>query len=72
MKKPAPLPAFAVPSVMISAMPITRGWRYSVRPKGKAAVTSYNLKMARATARYYSRRIVEIGPPEAFNHRVQR
>jgi hypothetical protein len=72
MKKRAPLPAFAVPSTVISAKPIALGWRYSVRPSGRAAVTSYNLKMARALARYYSRHIVEIGPPKAFNHRVQR
>jgi hypothetical protein len=72
MKKLAPLPAFAVSSTVISAKPIARGWRYSVRPKGKAEVTSYNLKMARALARYYSRRLIEVGPPEAFNHRVQR
>ena len=65
-----PFLSWAAPSVCIVALPKTRGWRYSVRPQGRAAVTSYCLANARAVAGRYSRRIVEIGPPQAFHRRA--
>jgi hypothetical protein len=70
MSKPSPFPAFAVPLVRIVATPIARGFRYSVRPQGRAAVTSYCLAMARETAYHFSRRIIEVGPPTAFRRRA--
>jgi hypothetical protein len=70
MSKPRPFPSFAAPSVRIVASPIKYGWRYQVMPAGRAQVTSYRLDMARATAARYSRKILEVGPPRAFNRRV--
>jgi hypothetical protein len=72
MKKPAPFPAFAAPLVRIEARPIARGFRYQIRPQGRAAVTAYSLIRAREVARRFSRRVLELGPAKAFNHRVQR
>jgi hypothetical protein len=66
-----PFPCWAAPSVRIVAMPKVRGWNYSVRPKGRAAVTSYRLDRARDTARRYSRKITEIGPAAAFHRRAR-
>lgn len=68
--RPRPLPAFAVPSVRIIATPIAHGWRYSVAPQGRGKVTAYRLDRARETARRFSRRIIELGPPEAFHRRA--
>ena len=71
MSKPRarPFPAFAAPSVRIVACPIAHGWRYQVMPAGRAQLVSYRLDRARATARRYSRRIVEEGPAAAFDGR---
>ena len=69
MSRPAPFAAFAVPCVRIVAAPIAKGFRYQVKPQGRAPVTSYRLAMARETARRYSRRIIEIGPAAAFHWR---
>jgi hypothetical protein len=69
MSRPPPFPAFAAPTVRILATPIARGWRYSVRPKGRGRVTAYTLHRARETARHYSRKVVEIGPAAAFDGR---
>jgi len=71
MNKPAPFPAFAVPLVRIVATPIRYGWRYSVAPAGRAKVVSYRLDQARATAARYSRKIIEVGPPQAFRRRTR-
>ena len=68
---PHPFPAFAVHVVWILAVSIAHGFRYSIRPKGKARVTAYRLAPARETARRYSRRVIEVGPPAAF-HRQRR
>ena len=73
MSKPAalpPFPAFAAPSVRIIAWPIAHGFRYSVRPKGHSKVIAYTLHCARDLAHRYSRRVVEVGPPEAFCRRA--
>jgi hypothetical protein len=67
-----PFPSWAVPLVRIVATPIRYGWRYSVRPKGRAAVTSYRLDMARAVAHCFSRKVVEIGPRGAFPRQRRR
>jgi hypothetical protein len=53
-------------------MPIARGWRYSVRPKGRGRVTAYTLRRARETAQRYSRKVVETGPAAAFDGRGRR
>jgi hypothetical protein len=68
-RRPRPFPAFSSSAVRILASPIAHGFRYSVRPKGHARVTAYTLDQARATARRYSRRIVEEGPAAAFDGR---
>jgi hypothetical protein len=74
MSKPRPRPysAFAVPSVRILATPIAYGWRYQVMPAGRAQVVSYRLDRARAVAAGYSRKVLEIGPVQAFNRRIAR
>jgi hypothetical protein len=74
MSKPRaqPFPALAAPVVLIVATPIVMGWRYSVRPKGRGRVTAYTLRRARETARHYSRKVAEIGPPAAFDGRGRR
>jgi hypothetical protein len=69
MSKPAPFPAFAAPLVRILATPIKHGWRFCVAPQGHGKITSYRLDRARETARRYSRRVLEIGPPAAFHRR---
>ena len=61
--------AMAVPLVRIVAVRSGMGWRYSVRPEGRGSVISYRLSAARATARLYSHRVIEIGPPAAFDGR---
>jgi hypothetical protein len=74
MSKPQarPFPALAAPMVLIVAMPIAMGWRYHVKPKGRAKVTSYTLRRARETAERYSRKIIEVGPARAFDGRGRR
>jgi hypothetical protein len=67
--RPCPFPAFTAPSVRIVAAPIRYGWRYTVAPQGHSRVTAYTLDRARETARRYSRRIIEVGPPAAFRRR---
>jgi hypothetical protein len=67
-----PFAAFAAPSVQILATPIARGWRYHVKPQGRAKVTSYTLRRARETAQRYSRKIIEVGPAGAFDGRGHR
>lgn len=69
---PRPFPAFAAPVVRITARPIARGFRYSVAPQGRGTVTAYRLDRARETARRYSRKVIEVGPPEAFRRRAAR
>jgi hypothetical protein len=73
MSKPRPRPfsAFAAPSVRILATPITHGWRYRVRPANAGEVISYSLGHARATAARFSRKVLEIGPVQAFNRRTK-
>jgi hypothetical protein len=70
VSKPRPFPAFATPLVLIIAVPIAHGWRYRVAPAGRGKVVSYRLSSARATAARYSRKVVEIGPREAFHRRA--
>jgi hypothetical protein len=67
-----PFPAFAAPSVRILATPITYGWRYRVMPAGRGKVVSYSLGSARATARRYSRKVLEEGSRAAFDGRGRR
>jgi hypothetical protein len=67
--RPRPFPAFAALSVCIVAAPIRYGWRYTVAPLGHGKITAYTLDRARETARRYSRKVVEIGPPAAFHRR---
>jgi hypothetical protein len=67
---PRPFQSFAAPLVCIVATPIAYGFRYVVAPEGHGRVTSYCLLRARETARRYSRKIVEVGPPEAFHRRA--
>jgi hypothetical protein len=69
MSKRRPFPAFAAPLVRIEAAPIRYGWRYTVAPQGRGRLTAYTLDRARETARHYSRKVVEIGPPAAFHRR---
>jgi hypothetical protein len=68
--RPHPFPAFSATSVRIVAAPIRYGFRYSVQPKGHGRVTAFCLVRARETARRYSRKIVEIGPAQAFCRRA--
>jgi hypothetical protein len=70
MSKPSPFPAFAAPLVRIVATPIRYGWRYCIVPEARGRITAYTLNRARETARHYSRKIVEIGPPAAFHRRA--
>jgi hypothetical protein len=74
MSKPRPRPfsAFAAPLVRIEAWPILRGFRYTIVPQGRGRVTAYTLVCARETARRYSKRVLEIGPPAAFRRRAAR
>jgi hypothetical protein len=74
MSKPRPRPfsAFAAPSVRIIAAPIRYGWRYCIVPQGRGRVTAYTLDRARQTAHRYSRKVIEIGPVQAFNRRAAR
>jgi hypothetical protein len=65
-----PFPAFAAPLVRIEATPIARGFRYVIAPEGHPRITAYRLDRARETARRYSRRVLEIGPPAAFRRRA--
>jgi hypothetical protein len=65
-----PFPAFAAPLVLIEAAPIARGFRYVVAPQGHPRITAYRLDRARETAARYSKRILEIGPREAFKRRI--
>jgi hypothetical protein len=67
-----PFPALAAPVVLIVAMPIAMGWRYHVKPRGRAKVTSYTLRRARETAQRHSRKIIEVGPAGAFDGRGRR
>jgi hypothetical protein len=67
-----PFPAFAAPVVRIVASPIKFGWRYRVMPAGRGKVVSYSLGSARATARRYSRKVLEEGPRAAFDGRGRR
>jgi hypothetical protein len=68
--RPRPFPAFIAPLVRIVAAPIKYGWRYTVAPQGHGKVTAYTLDRARETARRFSRRIIEVGPPAAFRRRA--
>jgi hypothetical protein len=72
MNRFAPLPLFPAPLVRILATPIAWGWRYTVAPQGRGKVTAYRLDHARATARRYSRKVVEIGPRAAFPRQRRR
>jgi hypothetical protein len=73
MSKPRPRPfsAFAAPAVRILATPKTYGWRYQVIPVGRAQVVSFRLDRARAVAAGYSRKVLEIGPVQAFHRRTK-
>jgi hypothetical protein len=70
MNKSIPFPSWAAPNVKIIAWPIAHGWRYQVKPAGRAQLVSYRLDQARATAARYSRKIIEEGPPAAFHRRI--
>jgi hypothetical protein len=61
-----PFPSWAVAVVRIVATPIALGFRYTVVPQGRGRITAYRLDHARATARRYSRRVLEIGARGAF------
>jgi hypothetical protein len=62
-----PFRAWAVPQVKIIAAEIgPNRWRYTVAPAGRPRVTAHSLRNARAVARFYSRRVLEHGPAQAF------